>query len=164
MTRMFGAVAIAICCTFGPTGAFAGAPTHVIFESSFDEVVTFCDFSVRVQIHGPVAVIIFTDREGNLQRTVEPVAGRLQVTVTNLDTGKALNLHTSGPGQFERLPDGGFSFTTLGPWLGFVNPETLEFGVFLIQGKQTKIFPATGDLVVEFEGRVTDLCAELASE
>ena len=80
------------------------------------------------------------------------------MTVTNLYTGTALELHASGPGIGAEDPDFGLiSFTTLGSWLVFQNPVNLERGVFLINGRRE--LTSQG---FDFHGRVIDLCPELA--
>jgi hypothetical protein len=146
-----GAVAV-------PTTADAAAPSRQVFDVSIERLTGRCGFPVSAQWQGKVAVISFTNSDGDVVKTIEPVAGKLEVTVTNLATGKALALHASGPGIGEEDPDFGFiSFTTLGTWLVFQDPVSLQRGVFLIAGRRE--LTSEG---FDFHGRVVDLCPELA--
>jgi hypothetical protein len=141
-----------------PTTAAADAPSREVFDVSIDRLTARCGFPVLAHWEGRLAVISFTNEDGDLVKTIEPVAGRLEVTVTNLDTGKTLELHVSGPGIGEQDPDFGFiSFTTLGSWLVFQDPVTFQRGVFLIEGR--RMLTSAG---FDFHGRVVDLCPELA--
>ncbi len=76
---------------------------------------------------------LFFDDAGNLAKTIEPVAGRLQTTATNLDTG-----------------------TT--PWFVTQDPTTGDRGAVLLRGRR-ELSAGTGS---EFHGRVVGLGAELA--
>jgi hypothetical protein len=149
----------ALALAFGAR-AQAQTPARIVFTADDQVVVQFCGFPVQVDFSGRLAVIFFTDDDGNVIRTIEPAAGRVEATVTNLDNGKALTLHPAGPGQFQSLPDG-FSFTTYGPWLSFLNPLTAEQGIFLLSGRQKKTF--TDEFVWTFSGNVVDLCADLSA-
>lgn len=99
-----------------PSVAAATPPTREVFDGASDSVHTFCRFPVRTQTEGSFAVFSFFDSSGDFVRTVEPVAGRFQTRVTNLETGKALVFRIAGPGMFKLTEDGGFSFTAFGPW------------------------------------------------
>jgi hypothetical protein len=136
----------------------SAAPSRQVFDVSIDRLTGRCGFPVLAHWEGRVAVISFTDSDGDVVKTIEPVAGKLDVTVTNLATGKALALHASGPGIGEDDPDFGFiSFTTLGTWLVFQDPVSLQRGVFLIEGRRELTNEG-----FDFHGRVVDLCPELA--
>jgi hypothetical protein len=142
----------------GPMKESVTAPSREVLDVSIDRLTGRCGFPVLAHWEGRVAVISFTDGDGQIVKTIEPVAGRLDVTVTNLATGKTLELHASGPGIGEQDPDFGFlSFTTLGSWLVFQDPVTLQRGVFLIEGR--RVLTSEG---FDFHGRVVDLCPELA--
>ena len=146
-----------------PSFAAATPPTREVFDGASDGVHTFCGFPVRTQTEGSFAVISFFDSSGNFVRTVEPVAGRFQTRVTNLETGKALVLHISGPGMFRLTEDGGFTFTTFGPWSVVFNPLTGQFGFFVLKGQRARIQDGDGNVSFEFHGHIVDLCAELAA-
>jgi hypothetical protein len=142
----------------GSPTASAQAPNREIFEGEVTRVDEFCGFPVLAQSEGRFAVISFTDAEGNIVKTIEPVAGRLQTSVTNVNTGKTLQLHVSGPGILELDASGQFvSFTTLGAWFVTQDPGTFERGAFILRGRRQ--LTTNG---FEFHGRVVDLCAELA--
>jgi hypothetical protein len=144
----------------GAAPAPAQAPVREAFEGVSVRIDDFCGFPVLAQAEGRVAVIAFLDSDGNLVKTIEPVAGRLQTTLTNLDTGTTLTIHASGPGTLVLTPEGEFvSFTTLGAWFVTQDPTTFERGAFLIQGRR-ELSAETG---FEFHGRVVDLCAKLAA-
>jgi hypothetical protein len=134
-------------------------PTREVFDAGGTTVVDTCGFPIQWQSEGKFAVISFTDELGNVFKTIEPIAGRLQFTATNLVSGEALTFHISGPGVFQTYPDGSFSFTTFGPWLVIRNPITLEFGMFLIQGRRERAQDAAGNVVFTFHGHITDVCA-----
>jgi hypothetical protein len=139
--------------------ATAAAPVRQVFAGVQSRVDDFCGFDVLAQAEGRVAVIAFFDEAGNLVRTIEPVAGRLQTTLTNVATGETIVLHASGPGILELSPEGDFiSFTTLGAWFVTQDPTTGERGAYLLQGRRE----LSADAGFEFHGRVVDLCAELA--
>jgi hypothetical protein len=163
MRPMMRAFTAAVLFAASAAAISAEGPARVVFTQSVDDVFYECGFPLRVQIVGRAVVIFFTDANGDLKRTIEPVAGRLTTLLTNQSTGVSIQVHNSGPGHLELFADGGFSFTTLGPWLGFLHPETLESGAFLIRGRQVKTFPADGDVTVEFDGDVIDLCDILGS-
>ena len=143
----------------GAAPATAAAPVRQLFAGVSERTDDFCGFPVLARAEGTVAVIAFLDGAGNLVKTIEPVAGRLQTTVTNLDTGETLTLHASGPGILELSPAGDFvSFTTLGAWFVTQDPTTGERGAYLLQGRRE----LSAEAGFEFHGRVVDLCAELA--
>jgi hypothetical protein len=159
--RWVSAVAMVVGGVLAGTApaATAGAPVRQVFAGVDSRVDHFCGFPVLARAEGRVAVIDFFDANGNLVKSIQPVAGRLQTTVTNLDTGTTITLHASGPGILELSPDGDFvSFTTLGAWFVTQDPTTGERGDFLLQGRR-ELNAETG---FEFHGRVVDLCAELA--
>ena len=161
-TRSLVALAAPTICLALPAAALADAPAHVTYEAGDDFVVPFCGFPVGVHLEGRLAVISFTDDDGNLARTIEPAAGPVRATLTNLDTLESIELNPAGPGQLRSLADG-FSFTTYGPWLSFTSPYAEDFGIFLIRGRQTKTFTST-DFIWEHQGTVVDLCPELAAD
>lgn len=154
---MIAALVAGVFLTAAP--ATAAAPVRQVFAGVSERTDDFCGFPVLAQAEGTVAVIAFFDAGGNLVKTIEPVAGRLQTTVTNLVTGTTLTLHASGPGILELSPAGDFvSFTTLGAWFVTQDPTTFERGAFLLQGRRE----LSAESGFEFHGRVVDLCAELA--
>lgn len=139
----------------------AEMPIHVSygFGDAFD--VPFCGFEVRVEISGAAAWIGFLGPDGSVQRTIEPAAGPISAHLTRLDTGAVVDLHPSGPGMSEVGADS-FTYVTVGPWLSFVDPRSGQEGIYLLAGRQTKVFTPTS-FTWRFDGRVDDLCARLAA-
>jgi hypothetical protein len=163
MIKRLVSLTVLVTCALAGAGIATGAgPTREVFEGGSDFVTDICGFPVHWESSGRFAVITFTDEDGNLLRTIEPAAGLFQVQLTNLVTDESLTLNISGPGMFQVYEDGSFSFTTFGPWLVIFNPVTLEFGLFVIQGRRERFQDASGDVTFTFHGNIRDLCAELA--
>jgi hypothetical protein len=154
---------VGACALAGAGTATAEGPTREVFEGGSNFVTDVCGFPVHWESSGRFAVLTFTDEDGNLFRTIEPAAGVFQVQLTNLGTDESLTLNISGPGMFQVYEDGSFSFTTFGPWLVIRNPVTLEFGLFVIQGRRERFEAATGEVTFTFHGHIRNLCTELAS-
>jgi hypothetical protein len=93
------------------------------------------------------------------------VTGKIKVRLTNVETGKTLDLNISGPGTFTfDEEDGTTTIKGGGPWLVWLL-ETDEGGpgIFLTRGHLTLVGDAEFNvLAFEVRGHVTDLCAALA--
>lgn len=90
-----------------------------------------------------------------------PPSGPISARPAHLATGAAVDLHPPGPGMSEYGADS-FTYVTVGPWLSFVDPRSGPEGIYLLTGRQTKVFTPTS-FTWRFDGRVDDLCTRLAA-
>ena len=103
--------------------------------------------------------------------TTLQIAGHLQATVTNQDTGESVTYNISGPGSLVIFPDGAFSIDAAGPNLLWTLPENLvNFPavptISYTTGHVTVAVDASGQTTsytLAGGARQTDVCAVLAS-
>jgi hypothetical protein len=112
--------------------------------------------------------VLFTPQEGrpNRERLIQfadttIIVGPLFVTLTNLSTGKTINLNISGPGQFHFTTN---TFVGEGPSIPGPLPADVATaaGVPLLplfHGRVVYTFDAEGNLIsISFTGPVQDVC------
>jgi hypothetical protein len=124
-----------------------------------------CGFDVRLDLVNNETLTSFFDNNGMLVTQV--ISGSSFGTVTNLSSGKTINVNLSGPAQFTFNPDGSITISADGPQ-GFVAP-LLGLGVvpltqFSVGGGHVvySISPKTGITLVSKVGSFQDVCPMLS--
>ena len=111
----------------------------------------FCDFDVLVEpLASKTYNTTFFDRDGNPTRDLG--TGRLVVRMTNVDTGRSIELNISGPGTFVDGP-AGLTVDTHGNWMLFIDGQ-----LFTLSGHGQFFVDATSETIVFRRGHITDLC------
>jgi hypothetical protein len=106
----------------------------------------------------------FFDRAGEPRLFL--VTGALKLRLTNVDTGKSIDVNAPGPGRF--IPqDDGLTQVTEGPWVLFFPagtfPGTPDAQLLFVRGRTVTEFDAAGNpTLISLRGYVEDLCAALA--
>jgi hypothetical protein len=121
-----------------------------------------CDFDVLLEdLWNNSSLIYFYDQEGNLLRFVS--VGALKTRLTNMESGKSIDLNISGPAFFKPLPDDWLLLSGGGPWLFF------ELGVdelpelALVHGRTELLIDPDGNVeVLTLRGKVEDVCSMIA--
>ena len=144
--------------------AQAAPPTHdrvPIDETPFIDPES-CAFPVQGQASGVMLVIEWVDEDGTTRRFEGFPQARL--TLTNLSTGKSITVNTAGSFHLTENPDGSLTAAGTGNWGFPFDLETGEPGFLLLySGRWVFSIDAQGNESFRFDGRVIDLCAELAA-
>lgn len=122
-----------------------------------------CDFAVHLdQVVDDVQKrVLATYPDGSVQR--EEYKGPLIVRVTNVDTGKSVDVNASGHAFVDYHPDGSYTWSWTGPVLmGFGDASNHAKGLYLLTGEYIVDFVDGYRLVRYAEGAERDLCAELS--
>jgi hypothetical protein len=148
---------LAVAFAFALAGPLAAAKPERVAVPQEDFVISgFCDFDVLVHpLASKTFNTTFFDRDGNPTR--EHGTGRLVVRMTNLDTGRSIDLNISGPGTFVNSP-AGLTVDTHGNWMLFIDGQ-----LFTLSGHGQFFVDATSETIVSRRGHVTDLCPILGS-
>ncbi|MFC8680132.1 hypothetical protein ACFT30_01330 [Microbacterium ureisolvens] len=158
--RRWAAAAIAgLVLSAAPPTAASAADFELLLPAG-----TACEFELRVTGTGGPETREFTDRDGNVVRTL--TAGRgAELTFENVDTGETVELAANGSVISEMLnPDGSMSVRSTGHTVLILFPSDVPAGpsTTLYTGRVTydvdtqQVFTLTG-----VAGRTRDLCAEL---
>lgn len=124
-----------------------------------------CGFDVRLDLVNNETQTSFFDNGGTLVKQV--ISGSSFGTLTNVSSGKTLNLNFSGPAQFTFNPQGSITVSADGPQ-GFVEPLLGLGRVPLTQfsvGSGHVVYsisPATGITLVSKVGSFQDVCPMLS--
>jgi hypothetical protein len=166
--RLFDTVVAAATCVlvFGAQTASADPPVRDRIPIDISGVLTgVCEFPVSFHVTGFVVHVDFYDESGTLFRRIE-AGPTYRATAVNLETSESFVVHNPGPGLYRFNPDGTATLSTQGPWVFFFNPElgVDSAGYVLARGHGVFEIDAAGNFtdVVEWQGTVVDLCAELA--
>ena len=115
-TMAAGALVLALA---GP--AVAVKPERVAVPQEDFVISGFCDFDVHVEpLASKTFNTTFFDRDGNATR--DHGTGRLVVRMTNIDSGRSIELPTSRSGQFVDGP-AGLTVDTYGNWMLFIDGQ-----------------------------------------
>jgi hypothetical protein len=139
--------------------ATASPPTRGITGQNDQDINEECAFPVHVHFEGIEIDTSFSNK----------FFGRFPgntVTLSNLDTGKAITLPTTGSFQARAEPDGSTSIAVLGHGLSpiVVNPITGEAGIWYLTGRLSGTVDAEGNTTsINFSGKQVNLCALLAT-
>ncbi len=147
--------------------ASAISPTTVTAPVTAFTVTGSCSFDVLLAPKSPQTnqekITTFFDQAHN--ERFQLVTGALQVVLTNVSTGKSVDLNISGPTQVSPLPDGSLKVVNLGPTLFLFQPgvaPSLPL-LALIQGRTESMFDALGNYsLLSVQGTVADVCALLS--
>lgn len=128
--------------------------------------VACSDFGVEIVVIGGQDLKTFTDKNGNVVRTLSAGKGST-LTFTNLDTGESLTLRPNGSTTHTTInADGTFDVTATGHNVLVLFPSDVPAGpsTKLYVGQlRFNVDPATGVFTVtSFRGKTTDLCAALS--
>ena len=146
-----GALVLAIA---GP--AAAAKPERVPVPPQDFVISGFCDFDVLVEtLASKTYNTTFFDRDGNVTRDLG--TGHLVVRMTNVDTGRSIELNISGPGTFVNSA-AGLTVDTHGNWMLFIDGQ-----LFTLSGHGVFFVDATSETIVSRRGHVTDLCPVLGA-
>ena len=77
--------------------------------------------------------------------------------MTNIDSGRSIELNISGPGTFVDGP-AGLTVDTHGNWMLFIDGQ-----LFTLSGHGQFFVDATSETIVSRRGHITDLCPILGS-
>jgi hypothetical protein len=134
--------------------AAAAKPERVAVPQETFVISGFCDFDVLVEpLASKTYNTTFFDRDGNPTRDLG--TGRLVVRMTNVDTGRSIELNISGPGTFVDGP-AGLTVDTHGNWMLFIDGQ-----LFTLSGHGQFFVDATSETIVFSRGHITDLCSIL---
>ena len=150
-TMLAAALVLAVA---GP--AAAAKPERVAVPQEDFVISGFCDFDVLVEpLASQTFNTMFFDRDGNPTR--DHGTGRLVVRMTNIDSGRSIELNISDPGTFVDGP-AGLTVDTHGNWMLFIDGQ-----LFTLSGHGQFFVNATSETIVSRRGHVTDLCPILGS-
>ena len=160
-------IAVLLLAVVVPLGwaapAQADPPLREVIEVDTTFVQEECGFPVEIHIVATIIRTSYTDSDGTLTRARE-VYPHYQTSLTNLDTGEALDVHIPGPALYTYNPDG--SLLTLvgtGPWLWYPELDG-EVGIFQIRGRFEQRFNPDGTYTFKRVGAPPiDICAILAA-
>jgi hypothetical protein len=153
MTRMLVVIAAALAAAVFTSSASAVQPTREHGEF-VDRVFTgVCSFDVARHVLVNRSVIT-TYSDGTVR-----IIGTFKQTITNLDTGKSIDVNASGPVIIETHPDGSSTEIDLGPQ--FLRPPGQ---LLLTTGRVVWEFDAAGNTTsfTQVGGTSQDVCALLA--
>ena len=167
MARSVTRLLCMITLTFGVLAASAGP---AVAEDP-DATLTFpagvaCSFELQIDVFGaPTVQREFTDRDGNVVRTLTAGRGSLLV-FTNLDTDETLTLRPNGAVDHITLnPDGTSTHMSGGHLVVILFPTDVPPGpsTVLYVGRLVFTVDASGNFTVQsFSGVQHDICAALA--
>jgi hypothetical protein len=142
--------------------AQAAPPTHdlVPINETFTDNEA-CDFPVQGHVTGFMLIIEWVDEDGTTRRFEGFPQAKL--TLTNLTTGKSITANTAGSFHLTENPDGSLTAAGTGNWGFPFDLETGEPGFLLYSGRWVFSIDAQGNESFRFDGRVRDLCTELAA-
>jgi hypothetical protein len=149
-------VVVALCAT---AVASASPPTRTPVPPLDDVTVTGCGFDVLVET--VVWNVVATTFHNDASPVVEIVTGVAKVQFTNLDTGETIAVNISGPLVVKAFGDGSVVLAQEGPWFHIDVPGLPA--IFLTEGRVTITIDAAGNVTIDGNGRLVDLCAALAA-
>jgi hypothetical protein len=141
--------------------AQAAPPTHDLVP--IDETFTdneACDFPVQGHATGFMLTIEWVDEDGTTRRFEGFPQAKLTLTMT---TGRSITANTAGAFHLTENPDGSLTAAGTGNWGFPFDLETGEPGFLLYSGRWVFSIDAQGNESFRFDGRVRDLCTELAA-
>jgi hypothetical protein len=162
-TRLFRYILIGLILFLAlapATTAFAqGKPIRTQFPFAAFTVQDACKFDVRWEpLVDKTYLTVFNDKDG--PRYI--YTGNMKTRMTNLDTGKTVDINIAGKMTEVYDPDGSYKVTISGPfigWFGFPGNPPLAY----IHGQQVLKYDPDGNLIqFNQSGKVTDLCNLLA--
>ena len=172
MRRLFTIAAAGLLCLtiVGPVAA-KGPPTITRLDLtviSADDFAGTCDFPVElVDSFSNSSMLEFPANE-NRDQLVTFVGG-FRSTITNLDSGKSLDIRYFGNARYLFQADGSIDIVTGGTVLAWFYPEDvlsgMDPGIYLMTGPTHLLVDAATFLALEpvqAKGRVVDLCAALS--
>jgi hypothetical protein len=152
--------------TASPAMAGRGDGWQVAPAQPFTLAASFCGFKVRVTfpVNKEYSKILKTS-DGTMTSLV---TGSLQVSFTNLETGKTITENVSGPAKFTAHPDGSLAFLGRGRGFGVLTPAHAQrFGLPILgvtAGAVTEqVAPDGSTTAISLHGHVAvDVCAALS--
>jgi hypothetical protein len=161
MKKTFGVSLLAVALPLiAASNATAGQPTLERVPIDGESVSDVCGFPVKIETTGFIVQIRWVDPQGNV-RGID-AAPEAKQTLTNLETSESIRLNIAGPSQFTFNADGSFRFVGTGTWSWTNNPDTLEQGLFLTEGRFVAALDSAGNFSFSRTGNLVDLCAQLA--
>jgi hypothetical protein len=144
--------------------ATANKPTREIIPAPDDVVINEqCAFPVLGHIEGSEIDTTFTDRAGNPVKLLGVFPGNT-LTLTNLESGKAITVLGDGSFHAQLKRDGSGFILVTGHGASFPNPITGEPGIWYLSGRLSATFDAEGNMTsADSTGTLVDLCPQLAS-
>lgn len=172
MRRLLAIVFAGLLCLtiVGPVAA-KGPPTISRLDPtviSADDFAGTCDFPVElVDSYANSTMLEYpVDADGN---QLVRFAGGFRSTITNLDSGKSLEIRYFGNAKYLFLADGSIDIVTGGTVLAWFYEEDvlsgIDPGIYLMTGPSHLLVDAATFLALEpvqAKGRVIDLCAALS--
>jgi hypothetical protein len=164
MKRLAVVVLATLAALVAAPSAQAAPPTHnrVSVDETFTDEREACGFPIKGHATGVKLTIEWVKKDGTIRRFEGFPQGRL--TVTNLTTGKRITVNTAGSFHLTESPDGSLTAAGTGNWGFPFDLETGEPGFLLLySGRWVFTIDAQGNESFRFDGRIRDLCTELAA-
>ena len=137
-----------------PTVTVSGHATFDLGDMDLLTGAPICDFPVSGVVHITTAHTILFSGQGVAYP--QAIGGAASFTLTNMDTGKAITVNTSGPGY---LNGDGLPVIGTGPWLIYEPADQGGLGYY--RGR-LRLEPAPyGVHAVPLTGTAVDLCDRL---
>ena len=149
-------VAVALCAA---ATASANPPTRTPVLPLVDNIDPACGFDVLVDYLE--SNLVSTTFSNAASPVVEIDSGAAKVELTNLETGKTIVVNISGPQVVKVFSDGSVVVAEEGPWIHHNVPGLP--GIFQTKGRVTITIDAAGNVTIDGNGRIVDLCAALAA-
>jgi hypothetical protein len=149
-------VVVALCAA---ATASANPPTRTPVPPLDDVTVTGCGFAVLVEtLEWNVVSTTFSN---DASPVVEILSGVAKTQFTNLETGETITVNISGPLVVKVFSDGSVVLAEQGPWFHIDVPGLPA--IFLTEGRVTITIDAAGNVTIDGNGRIVDLCAALSA-
>lgn len=165
--RRFAVVQIglfALVLLLGMVGTAAAMPPdrYPPGEEATFVISDACSFDVLLEdLWFNSATTVFYDQEGNERRIFS--SGAIKSRLTNMDSGRFIDVNISGPGSFEPQADGSLLLSGGGPWLLFDLYVDELPALALVHGRTELLIDPDGNVeVVSVNGNVEDVCQMLA--
>lgn len=152
------AVVVALCVA---APASADPVTRTPIPLPEDNIDKACGFDVLVDYLESESNVVWKTFSNDASPVVAIGSGVAKVQLKNLETGKTIAVNISGPLVVKVFSDGSVVLSDVGPWL-FNEIPGLP-GIFLSEGRVTIAIDAAGNVTIDGNGRLVDLCAALAA-
>ena len=151
-------VVVALCAA---ATASANSPTRTPVPPIADNIDPACGFDVLVDFVESEWNVVSSTFSNAASPVVEIDTGVAKVQLTNLETGKTIAVNISGPQIVKVFSDGSVVIAEEGPWIHHNVPGLP--GIFQTRGRVTITIDAAGNVTIDGNGRLVDLCAALAA-
>lgn len=142
-----------------PQPAYADQPIRDAIPI-FPFTLSDCGFTVLGEpLQDSQNLTVFVDHKG--EPMVWHLQGDVTIRYTNLDTGNSIEQTLHGLSETTFHADGSMTFVNAGHSFGRALSDEYP-PLFLVKGRAEYRFDAAGNEMVQIQGKVIDLCAELS--